>query len=483
MKYRTKLYIALVATAVVSTALGLGIAYVQVRAYFLEELRSKVMSIAASTAASVDGDLLNTIQTQKDEGSANYKIIQKKLRAIRDANRRDDVYVKFVYTLKPRKIDPRRFYFHVDAEEPTADFSHLGDEVPDAVDDRLSSFIKSVYAPNHFIYNQWGAWMTGFAPIYDSHGHYVATVGADLNAADVIADLNKLLEFGALSFGSALLLALFFALFLSRHETYSLNLLQKGVNEIGSGHLDTRIHLNAHDEFDDLAETINKMALGLEERERLMHNFTRYVSQHVMESILKTETQVKLAGERRKITLLFSDIRKFTKLAEKLDPENVVSLLNEYFATMVDIIFKNRGTLDKFLGDGMMIEFGVPIDDDLQEYHAVKTALEMQQALKEMCDKWEKEGKPRIEIGIGIHTGIAIVGNIGSEKRIEYTAIGDTVNVAARIEQQTKEYKTPILISETTVQAIDKDFKFKKIGPVQLRGRTDPIVIYSLDPS
>ncbi|MFI5335009.1 MAG: adenylate/guanylate cyclase domain-containing protein, partial [Chlamydiales bacterium] len=301
----------------------------------------------------------------------------------------------------------------------------------------------------------------------------------DLRASDVVAQLRDLLRFGIFSFSAALLLALLSAFFLSRREALSLQSLCKGVKEIGQGNFSCRVHLFTHDEFDDLAVAINQMAQGLQERDRLKLNFTRYVSQHIMETILKSEAPVKLEGERRKITLLFSDIRQFTKLAEKLPPEEVVSFLNEYFGVMVEVIFKNEGTLDKFIGDGMMIEFGAPLEDPLQEIHAVTTAIEMQQEAQKLCAKWEKEGKPRIEIGIGIHTGIAIVGNIGSERRIEYTAVGDTVNVAARLEQLTKQLKMPILMSESTAKAVEKQFALKNLGPAILPGRTDPIIVYS----
>jgi adenylate cyclase len=480
MKYRTKLYTALVGTAVVSTSLGLGIAYYEVKGFFIDQLRSKVMSIAAAGAANLDGDLFETIHSND---SPNYQKAQQELRKIRDASRRKDVFVKFVYTLIPRPEDPERFFFQVDAEEPTPDFSYYNDEVPDAKDDKVSAHINDVFAPPNFIENEWGTWMTGFAPIYDSQCKYVATLGVDLRASDVLAELRQLLRFGAVSFGAALLLALLSAHFLSRRETLSLNSLCAGVKEIGEGNLSARVNLATRDEFDDLAKAINIMAKGLEERERLKLSFTRYVSQHIMESILKSETPVKLEGERRKITLLFSDIRQFTKLSEKMRPEDVVAFLNEYFGLMVDVIFKNKGTLDKFIGDGMMIEFGAPLADPDQEFHAVTTAIEMQQELQKLCQKWESEGKPRINMGIGIHTGDAVVGNIGSEKRIEYTAVGDAVNVAARLEQLTKEIKIPILVSETTVKAVEKQFPFKALGPMTLHGRADTIVVYGLDNS
>jgi adenylate cyclase len=170
-------------------------------------------------------------------------------------------------------------------------------------------------------------------------------------------------------------------------------------------------------------------------------------------------------------------------MSEKYPPEKVVKYLNEYFSAMVEIIFKNNGVLDKFIGDGIMVEFGVPLEDNEQELNAVKTAIEMIQAVKELCVKWRSEAKnvPNIEIGVGIHTGMAVIGNIGSEKRFEYTAIGDTVNSASRIEQLTKELKTPILFSESTAQALKDKIKIKSMGAQVIRGKAEPINVYTID--
>lgn len=239
--------------------------------------------------------------------------------------------------------------------------------------------------------------------------------------------------------------------------------------------------MKTHDEFEELGNEINKMATGLQERERLKLNFARYVSQQVMEQILKKESFAKLEGERRKITVLFSDIRQFTQIAERLPPEQVVSLLNEYFELMLDVIFRYQGTLDKFLGDGIMVEFGAPLDDPEQEKHAVQAAIGMQKELQKLLEKWKKEGKPQIAVGIGIHTGLAVVGNIGSEKRIEYTAIGDTVNIASCLEQATKLLKKQILISETTYNAIKDQVKATSLGPMIFPGRKEAISIYSVE--
>lgn len=483
MKYRSKLYIALVATTLVSTLAGLGVTYWHMRKVLLVELQSKVISIAASTAITLDPKMVDQVIKSPQKNNLAYLELQSELVKSRDANRRKDVYVKYVYILSQIVPNSNHFSYLVDAEESSSpNYSPLGESADvEAVEANLVTHKNQAYSPSRFISDQWGDWMTAYAPIYDNNGKYLATLGINIFASNVMSELHKLLGFGLFAFLLTLIIALIAGWFLSRHETIALQALHDGVRAIDGGDLAKRIVVLSEDEFAELAVEINHMAQGLQEKERLRSNFARYVSQHVMESITSSDGPLKLSGERRKVTLLFSDIRQFTKLAEKSDPEQVVQILNEYFSSMVEIIFRNHGMLDKFLGDGIMVEFGAPLDDANQEYHAVKTALEMQEGLQLLCEKWQSEGKPSIQIGIGIHTGFAVVGNIGSERRIEYTAIGDTVNVASRLEQFTKELKVPILISESTVQAIQDKFNFKNLGPQTLRGRTDPIVVYTIE--
>jgi adenylate cyclase len=156
----------------------------------------------------------------------------------------------------------------------------------------------------------------------------------------------------------------------------------------------------------------------------------------------------------------------------------VVLMLNEYFEAMVEVIFRNGGTLDKFLGDGMMVIFGAPEDDVHQEERALRTAIEMQQALSALADKWAADNV-HLRIGIGINSGPAIVGNIGSSRRMEYTAIGDTVNLAARLETATKDLGVGILISEYTYNALRGSMPFRQMGSVTVKGRTEPVQTYT----
>ncbi len=480
MKYRSKLYISFISVSAISAIFAISIDLVKTRSYLFKEVQSKVVSISATTAAQVDGEILKQIKTLDDEKKPAYEQMRNVLRKARDANRRSDIYIKYLYTIYPSPEDPHKFLFSVDPEESAKDVSHAGTEDPGATPDLLYDHLNEAYSFGKFVKDPWGVWMTGYAPVYDDKGFYVATVGTDMGADLVNAELNQLYVFAAVAFIFSILISMVVATILARIVTESLAVLQEATKEIGTGDFSYRVHLQTHDEFEDLADSMNKMNEGLEEKERLKTGFAHYVSQHVLEQIVKSKGGAKLEGERRKITVFFSDIRDFTLLAETLPAEEVVKLLNVYFKTMLDIIFKHNGLLDKLIGDGIMAEFGTPLDDPEQERNAVLTAIEMQEALVELREKWKQEGKPLIHIGIGIHTGEAVVGSIGSEKRMDYTAVGDTVNVASRLEHLTKEKECQIIISETTYNALKGEFQAKSLGSITLPGRKSPINVYAI---
>lgn len=486
MRYRTKLYLSLIGVTLTSVIVALSIVYRETNKEFLRAYNSKVLSIAATTAAFLNGeggDALKTILSEEDESRPEYIKLHQQLHRVREANRRSDVYVKWLYTFRQSPENHDLILYGIDTEENPKDHAKPGEIYEEASIYKLPGNFRSYYAPGIFIHDPTGVWLMASAPIYDSQGKIVGGVEVDIKAHDVIEELHKLLMFGLSALAVSSIFAAVLAFFLSRAVTKSLASLSSCLRQIETGDLNARVNLKTHDEFNMMAIAINDMAKGLQERERLKTGFARYVSQHVLQQILKTDASLNLEGERRKITVLFSDIRQFTTLSEKLAPEEVVKILNEYFERMIEVIFRNQGTLDKFLGDGLMVEFGAPLEDPRQEINAVNCALEMQGELKRLCDEWEKKGRARIEIGIGIHTGFAVVGNIGSEKRIEYTAIGDTVNVAARLEFATKTLKVPILISDATFSALPAGmFKTQNLGPVEVHGRTGPINVHSVLP-
>jgi len=197
----------------------------------------------------------------------------------------------------------------------------------------------------------------------------------------------------------------------------------------------------------------------------------KYVSDEVAKQILeKGEEALNLKGKKKTVTILFSDVRGFTSMSEKMEPEEVVSILNRYLSRMTDIVFENKGTLDKYVGDEIMATYNVPLDLEDHAIHAVKTAIEMQKAARNI-------GK-ELKYGIGINTGEAIVGNIGSKKRLDYTVIGDSVNLAARL--CGKAEPDQILISESTYKLIKGIIEARSIGEIQVKGKEKPIRVYEV---
>lgn len=220
--------------------------------------------------------------------------------------------------------------------------------------------------------------------------------------------------------------------------------------------------------------------VGERERRRLKNVFSRYVSKEVVSEILKNTEKVRLGGEEREITVLFSDIRGFTTLSEKTPPAKLVSIMNRYFSAMAGEILKRRGVVDKYIGDAIMAFWGAPLDEPRQVDLAVETALAMLERLKRLNEEFKKEGEAEINIGIGLYFGPAIVGNMGSEERLNYTPMGDTVNVASRLEGLNKQYGTRIIVGESVKQRAEAGRDFLFLGEVAVKGRTEPVKIYEL---
>jgi adenylate cyclase len=204
----------------------------------------------------------------------------------------------------------------------------------------------------------------------------------------------------------------------------------------------------------------------------------RFLSSAIVERILSNPDQVHLGGENQTATILFADIRGFTRMSEKMQPQEVVELLNEYFTLMTDLIFENGGTLDKYLGDGIMALFGAPIAKTDDAVRAVKTAIEMQQALARLNTSWEARGRRSWTMGLGVNTGPVTAGNIGSAKRMDYTVIGDAVNLSSRLCANAA--GAQILISDSTFQQLDGSFPARRLDPIRVKGKETQIEVYEI---
>lgn len=211
----------------------------------------------------------------------------------------------------------------------------------------------------------------------------------------------------------------------------------------------------------------------------------RYLSPQLVDDLRKSRRSLDPGGKRQLVTVLFADIRSFSRISESMGPERVVEMLNDYLSTMTEVIFRHEGTIDKFIGDAILATFGTPQVRSNDPVRAVAAASSMLEALSEFNRRHPELGAP-LEIGIGLHTGDVIVGNIGSARRLDYTIIGDTVNLCARIESLTKHYRCPILVSESTLKAFTEaggKTHSREIDTVIVQGKTEPVVIHEILPT
>jgi len=215
-----------------------------------------------------------------------------------------------------------------------------------------------------------------------------------------------------------------------------------------------------------------------EQRILLRDTLSRYVSQDMTEEILKNPEVLQLGGQRRHVTVMFADIMSFTSISEKMDPAEVVDMLNYFFSQMVDLVFEYQGTLDKFLGDGLMVFFGAPLEVPQAASQAVACAIAMQQRLHALK---QKGSTPIQGLRIGVNSGEAIIGNIGSDKRMDFTIVGDVVNVAARLLEVARQQDTPVVISEATYREVEGHFTLNPGPSVVLRGRREATVSYLVE--
>ena len=256
--------------------------------------------------------------------------------------------------------------------------------------------------------------------------------------------------------------------------------LARGAREIATGNYNHRVQLKQEDEIGSLAESFNDMSAGLVERDRVRDLLGKVVSPAIASELLRKK--VTLGGEQREVTVLFSDLRNFTGMSEALGPEEMLGILNHYFTRMAAVVEKHGGVVDKYVGDALMALFGAPVASPADADHALRAALEMTEALNDLNQQWERRGLPKIGVGIGINTAVVIAGNMGSEKRLNYTVIGDGVNLASRLEALTKrpEYDACIIVSGATLAKANERYCTCPLGEVTVKGKQVTTEIFAL---
>jgi class 3 adenylate cyclase len=254
--------------------------------------------------------------------------------------------------------------------------------------------------------------------------------------------------------------------------------LRAGVERLTAGDLAARVPPTSSDEVGELTRAFNEMGESLQQKERIQRAFGRYASDYVLNALLETPEGTEVEGAEREVTLMFVDVRGFTRMSEGLKARDVVSLLNDVFQLVSDAILQRGGTLDKFIGDSVMAYFGAPIPSEDHAVQAVNTAVDIMRAIRNR-NRSLGPGDHAAELGIGIHTGPVVVGNIGSDRRTDFTAIGDAVNVAARLEKLAKPGE--ILVTEAVQRRVRGAQRLRFEGERQLSGRVEPVHVYAVE--
>jgi class 3 adenylate cyclase len=261
--------------------------------------------------------------------------------------------------------------------------------------------------------------------------------------------------------------------------------LRVGVEALSRGDLSMRVPPTSRDEVGELTRAFNEMGDSLLQKQRIQNAFGRYVNDYVLNQLLEGPEDTSTSGMEREVTILFADIRSFTRLSEGMQAKDVVALLNEIFQLLSDCILERGGTIDKFIGDSVMAYFGAPLRQADHALRAVYAAIDITRSIEERSHRAksrEPQGAPvvPVQIGIGIHTGPVVVGNIGSDRRTDFTAVGDVVNVAHRLEKLARPGET--LVSEAVQRRVRTAVRLRFEGERQLSGREEPVHVYALEP-
>jgi len=268
------------------------------------------------------------------------------------------------------------------------------------------------------------------------------------------------------------------AFFVSRNITKPLDSLIAATRKVDKGDLDVHVQVDTKDELGVLADSFNDMVKDLKEKERVKGLFGRYLPKAVQDEVMAHQGELQLGGEEKEVAILFSDIRGFTSISERMSPPELVAMLNDYYTRMIDVLFDNGGTLDKTIGDAIMAVFGAPVNDPEAAAKAVRTGLQMQEALKGFNAERRAKNLEPFEIGIGINTGVVVAGNLGSNKQFSYTVIGEEVNLASRMCSVAK--KGQVIITEATYRKVKWQFEFNRLEPVTVKNVSQPVQIYEV---
>jgi adenylate cyclase len=460
-------------------------AYQSIVSSRLELFEQRLRSIATTLSQTINVDELAALPDDVGGDHPAVVSLRTRLKNIAAAERG----IESIYILKPTE-NPGQLRFLLDASKVSrvAQTGELYDA--SALPFMLQGFAR-VTVEDRVYADEFGQTQSAYAPLKTSEGNVIAVIGVDVLALRLAAVRWEVLRLCTIVLGLSLLAVLGISLIIRRQIHRPLSRVLDAASAIAEGKLDTRLHVDSHDEFGLLAERFDTMAGHLRDRERLRETFGLYVSRELAAALLKDGKPPALGGVECVATVIFCDLSHYTRISEAFSPKEIISLVNEYLTAMSTIIERHRGCLLDFTGDGLIAAFGLPLPDNDHAHNAVQCAIKMRQRLTQLNGEWEARGLAarwqtvgieRIEARMGIHTGPLVAGNIGSPSRMKYSVMGDTVNIAARLEEMNKDFNSTILLSDQVRVRVPAEFTetFADYGVVSIRGRVQAVGAYSV---
>ena len=449
-------------------------------------LQQRLLATTTSLASAIDGDDIAAIPIDSNTLSPLHEKLLTRFQEVA----MQDPDIETIYVLRPTQ-QPTRLRFLVDFAKD-GDTAQPGEAYEAS---ELPIMLKGFVAPaveEEPYADQWGMTLSGYAPITDSDGRSVGLVGVDVEVVQIAGLRRQVLMVVASAFGVAFVLLSLASILVARSVRRPLTKLIDGTAAIARGDLTTRLHMQQRDEFGVMGRHFDSMAEALQDREFVRETFGRYVSEDVAKLLLDQRIHTELAGEERVVTVLFSDIRGYSSISERLPPVQVVDMLNRYLSAMNEVIDEHKGCVIEFLGDAILAVFGAPHYLPDHSERAVRCALRMRERLVELNQEWRQSGLSQYWQGmtdeglserIGIHTGPVVAGNLGGTTRMKYAVIGDSVNVASRLESLNKELDTDILVSEQVYTHLPSDLleQLDDKGVHQVKGRQQSVRVFGID--
>ena len=435
-----------------------------------QSIEERLHDDVAIGALQVDAQAHTRLVKPSDEGSPDYMNIKHTLQKIR----KNGSGIRYVYTM--RKLDNEQIIFVVDAETNLTNMSHLGDVYSNATPELLASFEKpyKVHVEKTYSSDEWGTWLSSYAPIITKEGRLDGIVGMDISAKRIKRYEDYYFIFILRAFIIISVLVILLAIMFSRMISRPMIILENDMAKVQKFDLSSKLNIKSN------IKEVNNMKDALENMKSGLRSFKKFVPADLVAELIKLNKEAVLSAEKRVLTVSFSDIADFTSISEMLKPEQLVGNLGTYFEGMTKTILKNRGTIDKYIGDAIMSFWGAPNYQEDHAFLACQSALESQRFLSSIAGDWKTKGVPIFNTRIGINTGELIVGNMGYEERLNYTVMGDTVNLASRLEGLNKFYGTRIMISEFTLDTVRDRMETRLLDTVAVKGKKTGVKIYEL---